>query len=155
VRESILSAAIGGANSASISVTALAMVNSALRAATFTKIAVWSALALAMGGVTVGLIALAGPRPGPAQPVAHAGRTEDALAPKPDEALDQSNDRLPDGALARLGSVAFNHGAAQAFTKSLTFSADGKHLISKGGGWVRRWEVESGKETTSLGDGWI
>jgi WD40 repeat protein len=38
--------------------------------------------------------------------------------------------------------------------RSLTFTPDGKHLISLGGGWVRRWDLATGQATVNLGDGW-
>jgi WD40 repeat protein len=54
--------------------------------------------------------------------------------------------------VARLGTIAFRHGRVS-FGDSLTFTPDGKHLVSAGGGWVRRWDVATGKATVTLGDG--
>jgi WD40 repeat protein len=55
---------------------------------------------------------------------------------------DQYGDPLPDGALARLGTVRLRHFG----TRQIVFSADGKSLLSTGDDRVvRRWEISSGK----------
>jgi WD40 repeat protein len=38
-------------------------------------------------------------------------------------------------------------------SSSLTFTPDGKQLISTGGGWLRRWDMTTGRANLSLGDG--
>src|SRR5262249_54001023 len=73
-----------------------------------------------------------------------------APAPAADPA-DQHGDPLPDGAVARLGSVRFNHGEG---LRSLHFSPDGKTILSEGDGSLRLWDTTTGKElkhfTTAL-----
>lgn len=66
---------------------------------------------------------------------------------------DQFNSPLPKGAMARLGAIDFRHGRIN-YGASLTFSPDGKHLVSTGGGWVRRWDVATGDAIVNIGDGW-
>src|SRR5262249_28722015 len=91
----------------------------------------------------------------PPQTVAKNAETEGAQ-PTAEPGQDQFRDRLPDRAVARLGTVAFRHGNTpySDSEKSLTFTADGKHLVSMGGGWIRRWDLATGNETFTLGDGW-
>src|SRR5207244_4302942 len=38
--------------------------------------------------------------------------------------------------------------------ESLAFTPDGRCLVSTGGGWVRRWDVATGRALVNLGDGW-
>ena len=66
---------------------------------------------------------------------------------------DRFNDLLPKWAVARLGTVAFRHGLAPFWDTSLNFSLDDKHLVSAGGGWLRRWDVATGHASVNLGDG--
>jgi RNA polymerase sigma factor (sigma-70 family) len=56
---------------------------------------------------------------------------------------DLYGDALPDGAVARLGTVRFNHGNG---LNSLFFSADGQRVISHGGGFLRIWDAATGQE---------
>ncbi len=74
------------------------------------------------------------------------GRQAAAAGPAPmvtKERTDLHGDPLPEGAVARLGSLRFNHGAA---LNALYFAPDGKTLISEGGGHIRLWDAASGKE---------
>ena len=52
-------------------------------------------------------------------------------------------DSLPDGAVARLGTVRFNHGDG---LDALHFTPDGKTIVSAGGGLLRLWDAATGKE---------
>jgi RNA polymerase sigma factor (sigma-70 family) len=76
------------------------------------------------------------------QPVANA-------APKPAEErrqvrLDRFGDPLPEGAVARLGTVRLRHGRE---VRSVAFHPDGKTLASGGqDNTVRLWEIATGKE---------
>jgi RNA polymerase sigma factor (sigma-70 family) len=94
----------------------------------------------------------------PASGVASAPREEEAFgartqprspdpkpAPeKPRAHLDRFGDSLPEGAVARLGTVRFRHGAR---VRSVAFSPDGKTLASGGNdNTVRFWEIATGKE---------
>jgi len=61
--------------------------------------------------------------------------------------LDQSGDPLPEGAIARLGTVRFRHGANIA---GLSFTPDGKAVIARGPWAVRTWESKSGRELSCV-----
>jgi RNA polymerase sigma factor (sigma-70 family) len=56
---------------------------------------------------------------------------------------DRFGDPLPDGAVARLGTVRFNHGDG---LNALRFTPDGKRIISEGRGFLCLWDAVSGKE---------
>jgi RNA polymerase sigma factor (sigma-70 family) len=65
-------------------------------------------------------------------------------AKKPQARLDRFGDPLPEGAVARLGTVRFRHGAE---VRSVAFSPDGKTLASGGqDNTVRFWEIATSKE---------
>ncbi len=155
LRQSILSTVFGGAKGTVVSATALAMVNATMRMVLFTRIAIWSAIALAIGGAAVGMIQLGGLATEATQPTSQTSPPPaDRKAEAPAAGRDQFNDRLPEGAVARLGTVAFRHGGLSGYQKSLTFTGNGRQLVSMGGGWIRRWDLATGKETLSFGDGW-
>jgi RNA polymerase sigma factor (sigma-70 family) len=59
------------------------------------------------------------------------------------ETVDAHGDPLPDGAIARLGTVRFNHGNG---LNALFFSSDGKKIFSEGNGSIRIWDAKDGKE---------
>ena len=63
---------------------------------------------------------------------------------------DLHGDALPEGAVARLGTVRFNHGNG---LEDLHYSPDGKRIISVGGGWIRIWEAADGKELEQISTG--
>jgi RNA polymerase sigma factor (sigma-70 family) len=56
---------------------------------------------------------------------------------------DHHGDPLPEGAVARLGTVRFNHGDG---LNALFFTPDGKTIVSEGNGSLRLWEAGTGKE---------
>jgi RNA polymerase sigma factor (sigma-70 family) len=81
------------------------------------------------------------------QAPADGGRAPDEkAAPGPAAAAppaDRHGDPLPDGAVARLGTVRFNHGEG---LNALHFTPDGKTLLSEGRGLLRLWDAATGKE---------
>jgi WD40 repeat protein len=85
-----------------------------------------------------------GPSDDSAQPVSHQAESP---APPKTMRTDLYGDPLPEGAIARLGTVRFRHGA---YVLSLAFTADGKQLLSYGNNGVRVWEVATVKELRSL-----
>jgi RNA polymerase sigma factor (sigma-70 family) len=60
---------------------------------------------------------------------------------------DRHGDPLPDGAVARLGTVRFNHGDG---LNALHFLPDGKTILSEGNGSLCWWDAGSGKERKRL-----
>jgi RNA polymerase sigma factor (sigma-70 family) len=62
---------------------------------------------------------------------------------------DAHGDPLPEGAIARLGTVRFNHGDG---LNALFFSVDGKTIFSEGNGTIRVWNAVNGKEIDHLTD---
>ena len=60
---------------------------------------------------------------------------------------DGHGDPLPDGAVVRLGTIRFNHGAD---LNHLLFTPDGKTILSEGRRLVRLWNAASGAETGQL-----
>src|SRR5262249_47039472 len=67
----------------------------------------------------------------------------------PQQAKDQHGDSLPEGAIARLGTGRWRHGANAGF---VTFLPGGKEVLSVGDDrTVRVWEYPSGKEIRHFG----
>jgi RNA polymerase sigma factor (sigma-70 family) len=62
---------------------------------------------------------------------------------QPEVQADRSGDALPEGAVARLGTVRFNHGDD---LNALHFTPDGKTIVSEGGGVVFLWDAPTGKQ---------
>jgi RNA polymerase sigma factor (sigma-70 family) len=103
-------------------------------------------LALSVVLLTVGLvggsIGLLSPKPVNEKPPIPADEKANDKAPAT-AAVDAHGDPLPDEAIARLGTVRFNHGDG---LHSLFFAPDGKAIISEGEGSIRFWDAQSGKE---------
>src|SRR5713101_9815218 len=86
-------------------------------------------------------------------PVLQTGPSDDSTQPMKQQAespappkaarTDRYGDPLPEGAIARLGTVRFRHGA---YVLAMAFTADGKQLLSYSTNGVRVWEVATGKE---------
>jgi RNA polymerase sigma factor (sigma-70 family) len=97
---------------------------------------------LATAAVLVGTVILATGTGAPpaADPPAKGERLE---AARPAGRLDSFGDPLPDGAVARLGTVRFNHGDS---LHGLLYTPDGKEVISVGNGTARIWDATTGAE---------
>jgi WD40 repeat protein len=106
-----------------------------------------AAALLVLGALAAGAVAFRQPAAPPEPP---------ALRPMPppnDRQMrrDRHGDPLPDGALARLGTVRFRHGYT---TAGVAFSPDGKRLASVGGFSISRpvvvWDALTGRELFAL-----
>jgi len=160
VRQAVLAAATGGGKGVAVSATALALANGAMRMSMIVRLCVWVTSLVAASTVIGGVVWQAGVGTKGEEPSRTAkmpARIIQAGQPikKPAPGRDLFGDPLPKGAVARLGTVAFRHGTVNSsLSNSLTFTPDGKQLISSGGGWLRRWDVATGHANVNLGDGW-
>ena len=84
-------------------------------------------------------IGVSGP---PAKP---SGLPAEVAQPRP--TVDRYGDPLPDGAIARFGTVRFRHGG---WLQSFAYSPDGKMIATGGFGSTMLWEAETGKPIASL-----
>jgi RNA polymerase sigma factor (sigma-70 family) len=155
LRQAVLTAATAALTGAAVPASVLLLANGGMRMTTLAKVIFWSALAVMLGGSMAWALRQPGPARHADKPPASAAPVEPAgpRAEAPAAGRDLFNDPLPRGALARLGTVAFRHGEIS-WEGSLTFLPDGKHLVSTGGGWVRRWDLATGHAGVRLGDGW-
>jgi RNA polymerase sigma factor (sigma-70 family) len=114
-------------------------------------------IGLALAGVGVGLAAQGGPAaPDPARPPVVAAAPEpQAVAQQqpPAPGADHFGDPLPDGAIARLGTVRFRQGF---LVTKVAFALDGKVLVSQAGGVgnykVCLWDAATGKVLQQIPD---
>src|SRR5262245_44917971 len=60
-----------------------------------------------------------------------------------DPKRDRHGDPLPDGAIARLGTV-----QAHPFCKTVAFSPDGRTIITTGLTTIRHWDIDTGRLRT-------
>jgi RNA polymerase sigma factor (sigma-70 family) len=106
----------------------------------------------AAGVLSIGAVLLAGVAGISAlsSPPASKPSADKAEPPPREVRLDLHGDPLPDGAVARLGTVQFNHGDRLA---GLQFSMDGKWVLSSGGGNARVWDAETGTELRNFTTG--
>jgi RNA polymerase sigma factor (sigma-70 family) len=100
-----------------------------------------TAALLLLTAVLAGGAALCLRRPADDGPAPAAPPPPDARPPA--ARVDPFGDALPDGAVARLGTVRVNHGYG---LNALAFAPDGKTVLSEGEGWVRLWGADTGKE---------
>jgi RNA polymerase sigma factor (sigma-70 family) len=132
---------------ATVTTAATALAHRFLRPLLPIKLAVLSAVLLSLsvvaGGMTLHSV------PSEPQPIESADpdRSQGAVLQK---TVDAHGDPLPDGAVARLGTVRFNHGDG---LHSLFFSPDGKTIISEGNGSIRLWNASDGKELDRIQTG--
>ncbi len=143
-------AAVGGG----ISATAITLAEEVMKSMMVVK----ATIIVAVLAFTVGGASLAGtgwlqpsgavtPLPGRATAVAHPFQIKPAEMPEPkiDPRVDLFGDALPDGAMARLGTVRFRQGMV---TRALAFAPDGKTLASAGSdgsGSLCIWNPADGK----------
>jgi RNA polymerase sigma factor (sigma-70 family) len=124
------SKAIGGA--------AAALARGALGPSAAAKCGVVAAALLVAVALAGGAL-LSPQRPAEAGPPPEAKVAAQAPAPP----ADGQGDPLPPGAVARLGTVRFNHGEG---LNALHFAPDGKTVLSEGNGALRLWDAATGKE---------
>ena len=191
LRKAVVAMAKVGGNGVVISTSVMALANGAMRMSIIAKVILWASAAVAASGMAAGAVWQLGAGSQAVQPRTQLLQPEKKLAIVPtDEQVkepvagrDLFGDLLPEGALARLGTVAFRHGpirasgfranAIQQITGpdnkprligvfgqipnlgefSLIFTRDGKYLVSTGGGWLNRWEIATGRSTRTYGDG--
>ncbi len=155
LRAAALASIRSGADAAVLRASVVALASGGLRLAAGARACLWSIGALTVAGVLVGAVCLTGAgRPTDAAPP-DSSSTAPAASPVagPTPGRDRFNDELPRGAVARVGTVAFRHGRIS-WHGALFFTPDGKDLVSTGGGWIRRWDVATGRAVVSVGDGW-
>jgi RNA polymerase sigma factor (sigma-70 family) len=122
-----------------VSVRAAALAESVAGAATVARLPL--ALAALAFAALFGAAAAFAPGQVPATPAAVAPAVP---AQQPPAAADQHGDPLPPGALARLGSVRWRHGAPAHF---VTILADGKTVVSASSDRVIHvWDLATGRE---------
>jgi RNA polymerase sigma factor (sigma-70 family) len=140
VPPALLAATAKAAAAGVVPVSVAGVVEGILRAATVARLKAAAALALTLG-------ALAGWAGMFAAPTVDPPAAADKAGPAPATQVDRHGDPLPDGAVARLGTMRFNHGEG---LRQLHFSPDGKTVYSEGGGWLRAWDAATGEERGRL-----
>jgi RNA polymerase sigma factor (sigma-70 family) len=133
-----------------VSATVAALANAAVRTLTAAKVAFGLCAAIAVSAISVGTAVFPFTSPAVEVPVALPDvielQVEQPAAPK-----DFFGDPLPQGALARLGTVRWRHSDRVTF---IAFSEDGKVLVTAGEDrLVRVWEYPSGKQVYRIGPG--
>jgi RNA polymerase sigma factor (sigma-70 family) len=154
----IIQSTVKAALGSSISSPATALAHSVLQAMLWPKLVAVMAVTLTLvlaASATVILIQRGAMTEDPQDktPVASAA-PKDAEASKPQVRTDALGDPLPQGAIARLGTVRFRHGGR---IHRMIFSADGKQLLSTGTDGLRVWDIATGKGLKSLtppGENW-
>jgi RNA polymerase sigma factor (sigma-70 family) len=123
-----------------VSAEAAALADGGLKTMFASKAKAVMALMLALGFLVGGVVALARPVAPDPPPAADTAEQPRSKAPPAADAADP----LPEGALARLGTVRFRHGRT---VTAISFSPDGKRLVSGDmDGTLRLWEVPSGRK---------
>jgi RNA polymerase sigma factor (sigma-70 family) len=124
----------------------VALANTFVKGTAFTK---WTAALVLLA--TMGFAAAVGYRmatpgsaskqvaPAPKSPAVGEPRAAQVEPRKP--RLDWQGDPLPDGVLARMGSGRLRH----AWLRAMSFSSDGKTLVSAGQDGLRLWDTATGK----------
>jgi RNA polymerase sigma factor (sigma-70 family) len=139
--------------------TASTLAHGVLQTMFWTKVAGAMAVALTLALAASTTVALFHPWPTVEEPQDKAPTVlaphREAGAGKPKARTDALGDPLPDGAIARLGTVRFRHGGR---IDRMIFTPEGKQLVSKGDDGVRVWDTANGKELWRLapppGENW-
>jgi RNA polymerase sigma factor (sigma-70 family) len=132
------------AGKATTATAAIGLAGGVLKAVIATRTGVLLSLLLTVGlaAAGVGVLASQPEKPKAAPPPVARHAEQPKAEPVAAVQNDLYGDPLPDGALARLGTVRLHHAGLW----QVVFSADGKSLLSTGGDdVVRRWEISSGK----------
>jgi WD40 repeat protein len=121
--------------------TVAALANAVVNAGLIVRLRVATLLlfTVCMGGVG---LAITRPTDEPIPQVPNT-KSQEQKAKSKEQATDAHGDALPPGAIARLGTVRFNHGEG---LNALYFLPDGKTILSEGGSTICRWDADSGKE---------
>jgi RNA polymerase sigma factor (sigma-70 family) len=137
-QQAALRIAAGQTVSQVVGPTVTALAADVLKAATWTKTRI-AALLLMIASVFGGLATAVAHRPG--QKTEQATQQRKATSDEP--GADQYGDPLPQGAIARMGTIRLRH-AGHAF--AVAFLADGNTVVSGGAdGTLNAWEVATGK----------
>jgi len=147
VPASLLQNTIGAALHGGIGSTASALAHSVLQAMFWAKLAGVMAVTLALAlaaSTTVAAIYRGSPAeiPEDKKPAVSAA-PKDVGAAKPQARLDAFGDPLPERAIARLGTVRFRQ---RNDLKHMTFTPDGKRLVTQNYDGVSVWDVATGRE---------
>jgi len=99
-------------------------------------------VSLLVGALLIGAVTILQPAAAEDQPGQAAGQEK--------KLQDRFGDPLPDGAIARMGTIRWRHPAGITF---VGYASHGKHLVTAcADGIIRVWEVASGKEIRRFGD---
>jgi RNA polymerase sigma factor (sigma-70 family) len=133
-----------------VSGKALLLAEGMLNTMITTKLKLVAALLLAVTLLGTGTTLLVQQGALAADPVAQAAEKKADEAPASDtKKTDLYGDPLPDGALARMGTLRWRHGGAVGF---VGFTEGGKQLVTQStDGFFRVWDVATGKELRRFG----